>query len=449
MITGKKIAIFGFGKEGLSAAKYLGTENLLVIFDEQIKDKVNGIKADFYLGKPYPDDLKVDIVIRSPGFRPDNPKIQKLVRKGTILTSTTKIFFDECPAKIIGVTGTKGKGTTSTLIYEMLKTKSDNVFLAGNIGTPALDILPQLDKKSTVVLELSSFQLFDLKKSPHIAVVLMITQEHLDWHTDIDEYTSAKESIVKYQTKDDFAIINQDFSRSKSFATKTKAQVYFFSTKKETDGVYVSGGVINSKINGSEKICNTNNVLLPGAHNLQNISAATAAAKVLNVKNSDILKVLKTFKGLIHRLQLIREFDGVKYYNDSFATTPETTIAALEAFTSPKILIIGGSSKNSDFTKLGKKIASDKSIKGIILIGVEANRIKKAVDEAGGFKGTIEKDAKDMKTIVQKARSMTAIGDVVLLSPACASFDMFKNYQDRGEQFIQNVNLLSKKHKLM
>ncbi|MDP2632365.1 MAG: UDP-N-acetylmuramoyl-L-alanine--D-glutamate ligase [Candidatus Curtissbacteria bacterium] len=448
MIKGKRIAVFGFAKEGLSAANYLGAENFISIIDEKTKDELDKSifrklknKADFYLGRQLPKNLEVDIVIRSPGVRPDNLQIQQLIKNGATLTSATKIFFDQCPATIIGVTGTKGKGTTSTLIYEMLKTRSDNVFLAGNIGTPALDILGQVNQKSIVVLELSSFQLFDLHKSPHIAVVLMITQEHLDWHTDVNEYVSAKESIVANQSSSDFAIINQDFESSKSYANKTPAHVYFTSTKGESNGVYVSGGFIKSKIAGSEKICEISEILLPGTHNLQNICASAATAKILKVDNKNIAKILKTFKGLIHRLQLVREIAGVKYYNDSYATTPETTIAAIEAFTSPKILIFGGSSKNSNFTELGKKISSDKTIKSIVLIGVESARIEEAIDKAGGFGGRIKREAINMQDIVALAKSEAAGGDVVLFSPACASFDMFKNYQDRGEQFIKYVKL--------
>lgn len=449
-INGKKIAIIGFGKEGLSAANFLGEYNRITIFDQKPPDQIDKsffknlkVKAVFSFNNALPQNIYFDYIVRSPGVRPDHPFIKKFIKNGALSTSATKIFFDECPGQIIGVTGTKGKGTTATLIYEMLKTQAKDIHLAGNIGTPMLDILPKLKTSSTVILELSSFQLADLTKSPHIAVVLMITSEHLDWHQDTKDYRQAKESIVAYQNEEDFAVINQDFETSKSFSQKTKAKVFFVSTVSETNGVYISNDKIISRIGKPEKVTSTKDIFIPGKHNLQNVTAATAVARILNVSVQDIERVLKTFRGLPHRLQFIREVAGIKFYNDSFSTTPETTIAALEAFKNPKILILGGSSKNSDFTKLGQKIAHDQTIRVLILIGQEARRIKQSISQAGGFGGKIVEGCRDMPKIVGQARKLAQSGDVVILSPACASFDMFKNYQDRGEQFIRKVRKLS------
>ena len=440
----KNIAIIGFGAEGSSAANYLGQNSQVFIYDDKDKSEIDkslfdDLKFDvkFYFSQPI--DQKVDLVVRSPGVRPDHPEIVRLTKLGAKLTSPTEIFFEKCPAKIIGVTGTKGKGTTSTLIYQMLKAEHKDVFLAGNIGTPMLEILPQVKRNSLVVLELSSFQLIDLNASPHIAVILMTTTEHLDWHTSTDEYRQAKLPIVKYQKIGDFAVINQDFAVSKGYAAQTCARVYFFSTRNYANGAFIKGGRVISRIRQEQEICKTDLVLLPGAHNLQNVIAAVAVAKILDIKNQNIVKVLSTFEGLIHRLQLVKEVRGVKYYNDSFSTTPETTIAAIEAFKSPKILILGGSSKNSSFTALGEKIKSDSSTKIIILIGEEAARIKKAI---AGFSGIIIEGAKNMTQIVNKAAQISRPGDVVILSPSCASFGMFADYKDRGNQFKKEVNLL-------
>ncbi|OGD93176.1 UDP-N-acetylmuramoylalanine--D-glutamate ligase [Candidatus Curtissbacteria bacterium RIFCSPHIGHO2_01_FULL_41_44] len=452
MIKVKNIAIFGLGKEGVASANYFGKDNQISILDQKPKekiekvflDKVKARDASFYFDGNLPKNQKFDYIIRSPGVRSDNPLVLKLIKSGAIVTSATKIFFDLCPGIIIGVTGTKGKGTTSALVYEMLKTKYGQVYLAGNIGTPMLEILPKLKKSSFVVLELSSFQLFDLKKSPHIAVVLMITSEHLDWHKTSQEYRQAKKSIVAYQNKNDFAVINQDYPVSKSFANKTKACVYFVSTKQNTNGVYIANGKIISEIAGYEEICPTSDVILSGRHNLQNVAAAISIARILDIESQNIVEILKNFKGLTHRLQLVREINKVKYYNDSFSTTPETTISAIEAFQNPKILILGGSSKKSDFSLLGQKIVSDKSVKALILIGQESGRIKEAVTQTGNFTGQIIKGLKNMKEIVQKSQSLAKAGDIVILSPACASFDMFKNYQDRGEQFINEVKRIGK-----
>ena len=453
MISGKKIAILGFGKEGVAAANYLGRNNQIFVFDKKSESEIEKhffkklkIKPrSFFFENQLPKDYKFDYVVRSPGVRPDNFLVKDLVKKGAVLTSSTKIFFDVCPCPIIGVTGTKGKGTTSALIYKLLKTKYKDVYLAGNIGTPTLEILPRLTETSLVVLELSSFQLIDLTRSPHVAVVLMITSEHLNWHLDADEYQKAKESTVSFQGPKDFAIVNFDYPLSRELAKKTRGKVFYFSTKKRTNGTYLINNRIVSKINQKEEICNVDDILLPGAHNFQNVSAAVSVAKVYGIKKENIVKVLKNFKGLAHRLQLIDKVNLVKFYNDSFSTTPETTIAAIEAFLSPKILILGGSSKKSDFTNLAKKIVEDKKIKALILIGDEAKRIKRSIEEAGTFRGIIVEGLKSMEEIVAKVALLSTAGDIVVLSPACASFDMFKNYEDRGEQFISQVKGLKGK----
>jgi len=447
MIIKKNIAIFGFGSEGVSAVNFLGKNNRVSIFDDKDQEsidkstfkklKVKNVK--FYFSGKKPEDEKFEMCIRSPGVRPNHPNIEFYKKKGTKLTSPTNIFFENCPAKIIGVTGTKGKGTTSTLIYEIVGGTTKNVFLAGNIGTPALEILPKLNKNSTVILELSSFQLTDLKYSPHIAVVLMVTSEHLDWHKNLAEYRQAKESIVKFQTSRDFAVINQDFEASKRLVKLTKAKIYFFSTLDETNGVFLENGEVISSIHGREEIIKNSKILLAGKHNLQNVCAATLVSKILNISNQSISNALSTFKGLKHRLQLVKEVQGVKYYNDSYSTIPETTIAAIEALPGPKILILGGSSKKSDFTALADHIVSDIKIKAIILIGKEAHKIKKSLLLAGGFRGKLIENLTDMKDIVKSAQSTAQRGDSVILSPACASFDMFANYEDRGQQFTDGV----------
>lgn len=452
MIKNKKILIIGLGKEGVSAAIYLQDLNEVAIYDDKKKSEIEksylskiGQKVKLYFTK-IPEKEKFDLVVRSPGVKPDHAQIKKLVKLGAELTSPTRIFFEDCPVPIIGVTGTKGKGTTSTLIYEMLKTQLPSVFLAGNIGIPALDILSQLTTNSLVVLELSSFQLIDLNISPHVAVVLMITQEHLDWHLDLNEYTNAKKSIVKFQNARDIAVINQDFPATRQFAKETKGEVFFVSLKSKTNGTYLKNDQIESEIVSKETICNTADVLLPGFHNLQNVLAAVAVAKLEGITAENIKKVLTTFKGLPHRLELVRELRGVRYYNDSYSTTPETAIAAIEAFPdNNKILILGGSSKKSDFSDLARKIVKEESVIGLILIGDEAPRILSAINKAGKFKGEIYQNLKTMKEIVSTARKVAKKGDVVILSPACASFDMFPNYQVRGDQFRLQVTKLSSK----
>ena len=337
------------------------------------------------------------------------------------------------------------------MIYEILKESrlrqgsgepKQGVFLGGNIGKPPLEFLDKLKKDSIVVLELSSFQLQDLDKSPHIAVMLMTTSEHLNHHKDVYKYVDAKRNILRFQSTDDFAIINRDYPASHESDIYSEGQVLYVSREREgKDGSFLKDGALWISIDGNiKKIIDIKDILLPGKHNLENVAAASLVAHLVGVGREDIVNVLKNFKGLEHRLELVREVAGVKYYDDSFSTIPETTIAAIEAFKAPEILILGGSGKNSDFTELGKVISNTKNIKAIIGIGDEWWRIKSALRTKNQEPRTLfVEDAKDMKTVVLAASKIATPGDVVLLSPACASFGMFKNYKDRGEQFRQEV----------
>ena len=450
MIVNKKIAIVGFGLEGVSSANYLGSDNQIYILEkkrpEEIPkeyfEKLKIKNTKFYFNGNIPRKIVFDYIVRSPGVKPDSPQIKKIIRPQTILTSATQIFFDKCPSQIIGVTGTKGKGTTASLIFKILKNTKKDVFLAGNIGTCPLDILPFLSKKSIVILELSSFQLLDLQKSPHVAVILMVTSEHLNWHQDQLEYLLAKRSITAHQTADDFTIVNKDFKNSVNLTKNSKAKIYYFSTVRKTNGTYIDKGIIHSQIGQTDRICRISEVLLPGKHNLQNVLAAVAVAKIYKVESEKIVKFIKTFRGLRYRLEYIGQYKGVKFYNDSYSTIPDTTIAAIEAFPERKILILGGSSKNSNFVKLAQKIISDPKVKAIIIVGQESERIIKAISLAGKFKGKILEGPKNMEEIVSFAMSCAVKNDVIILSPACASFDMFKDYKDRGMQFTKEVKKL-------
>lgn len=425
----KKIAVVGRGVEGLSSAEFLKEKGA----DVTVLDKKDG--------EDYLRDLdKYDLVVRSPGVKPQD--VEKFVLKDKI-TSQTRLFFDLCPSKIIGVTGTKGKGTTSSLIYEMLKKEGFDAYLGGNIGKPPLEFLDNLNVHSIVVLELSSFQLLDLEKSPNIAVMLMITSEHLNWHKDLEEYLNAKRNILRFQKETDFAIINKDYLQSRESDVETVGQIYYISREDEAQkGSYVKeNAVFITGENGPEKIVNVSEILLPGAHNLENVCSASMAAYLAGVRIHNIAQVLRTFKGLEHRLELVAEINGVKYYDDSFATTPESTIAAIDAFTTPEILILGGSSKNSDLTILTDTIKNAKNIKAIIGIGAEWEKIKEQLLDLNSEILVLE-GAKNMQAIVLAASKLAQPDDVVLLSPACASFGMFKDYKDRGNQFKKEVLVL-------
>jgi len=441
---GKKIAVIGAGLEGLSSAEFFSKQGACVFvldqkgegeIEKEKLEKITQFAKKFIGGSDYLKNLSgYDLIVRSPGIRRDLPEIIAAEKKGVSITSQTKLFFDLCPGKIIGVTGTKGKGTTSSLIYDILKGDSSEVFLAGNIGKPPLDLIDGISEKSLVVLELSSFQLIDLEKSPHIAVVLMITSDHLDWHESSEEYAEAKESIVKFQREDDFAVINADFEKSKRIGNLSKAKKYYFSTKSKVErGTFVENDRIFIAGDTLMEVLNTQEVKIPGEHNLQNITAAITVADVLGVQIEKIKDAVKAFKGLPHRLEFVGDKNGISFYNDSASTNPETAVVAIRSFENPKILILGGSSKNSDFKELGKIIAAE-NVKAVILVGEEAKRIKQSIKEAN-FKGQLVEGVGQMRDIVSKAFELAGDGDIVILSPACASFDQYKNYSDRGEKF--------------
>jgi UDP-N-acetylmuramoylalanine--D-glutamate ligase len=453
---GKKIAILGLGVEGVASLAFFADKgaSLWVLergqkedIDQDLLAKAEESGAQFVFGKDYLQNLtNYNIIVRSPGVKRFTSELLEAEKQGVIVTSGTKLFFDFCPSKVIGVTGTKGKGTTSSLIYEMLKAAGKDVYLGGNIGLPPLTFLNKLTPESWVVLELSSFQLQDLHKSPHIAIMLMVTSEHLDHHASIEEYIDAKRNILRFQKPEDIAILNRDYPASNESDIYTDGKIYLVSRERETDNACSAfGDTIRIRKNGSEiDVIKTSEILLPGKHNFENVSAAVMAANLAGVGLKHIVDVLKSFKGLEHRLELVREIDGVRYYDDSFSTAPETAIAAIEAFKEPKILIMGGSHKGSDFTELGKVLRDTESIKAIIGIGDEWEIIKEQLgarlDELQVIEGLT-----DMKSVVHAAAKIAIKGDIVLLSPACASYGMFKNYKERGEQFQKAVELLEKK----
>ena len=463
-LSGKKIAILGLSIEGSSTAKFLeGLGLSFTVLDQKsaeqfdpqlLRDDGNG-RIRFILGPRYLDKLgSFDLIFRTPGFPLWHPRLLEAQKSGAKITSQTKLFFDLCSCPIIGVTGTKGKGTTSKLAFEMLSSSGFNTFLGGNIGDPPLDFLPLLKKDSVVVLELSSFQIEDLNKSPHIAVVLMTTQEHLssqsfdspNFHRSREEYVEAKRSIVRFQRADDFAVINRDYEASKSFAKDTRGQTVFFSTQSEVDfGSGIEDGWLTVCLKRTcLRLLRKEEVFLRGEHNLQNVLAAATAALLFGSKVEKVVEVAKSFKGLEHRLEFVREINSVKYYNDSFSTTPETAIAAINSFIEPLVLILGGSEKGSDYTELGQAVARSGNIRAVLLVGVTAGKIKDSILKILGGPRSIDirEGFGSMNEVVGKSFELAKIGDVVLLSPACASFDMFKNYRDRGHQFKEAVNFL-------
>jgi len=455
----KKIAILGLSVEGVDCASFFSQQQAHITCCDrrsaaELGNSYSHFKkcsVSFHLGKDYLDHLEqYDIIVRTPGMSPRIPELVKARQSGVVITSATQLFFDVCPASIIGVTGTKGKGTTSSLISEIFKEEKRNVWLGGNIGIPLLSSVSKIRPSDVVVYELSSFQLEDLHTSPHIAVVLTITCDHLanedpnatNYHKDITQYREAKMPIVKYQKAEDIVIVNADNATSKSFAALTPASRFSFSSHTQMADAYVFGNTVYVRKNGSvSKICSMDEIRLLGVHNLENIAAASLTAIVAGASVRSVRRAVTSFCCLPHRLEHVRSLNDVSYYNDSFSTTPETAIAAIRSFNTPIILIAGGSDKKSDYTHLGNVLA-DSTVRVLVAIGITADKIVRAAHRAG-YKGLVKRNLKTMHEIVSYCAKIARPGDTVLLSPSCASFDMFKNYKERGNQFNHEVTLLS------
>lgn len=414
-----KIAVLGFGREGKAVLEFIRKSPKYDFAQIWVLDKNSKIKVPAGLkkstGRNYLKKLdSFNSIFHSPGIPFNLPEIQQAIKKGTIFSSATKLFFENFTGRIIGVTGTKGKGTTSTLIHEILLKSHFNSFLAGNIGRPALEILPQLKQHSIVVLELSSFQLQDSTISPQIAVVLNIFPDHMDAHKDFKEYQDAKANIVRYQTSRDKVFYFRD--------NKFSAQI-----AKKGNGKKI--GVSTEKFDWFRRV----DLKMPGEHNFRNAVMAARVAEILGCPKEIIAETAVNFNGLEHRLEFIREFNGVRFYNDSASTNPQTTIAATQSFKEPIILIAGGHDKGLDYEPLGKIIRKT-SVKSVVLFGENKNKIKKALKR---FPVVL---ANNLKSALDKA--IEANGKIILFSPGSASFDMFNDYTDRGRQFKDLVNNL-------
>ncbi len=449
----KKVGVLGFGQEGKAVTAYLLRHGISpVLFDKRAWEKfdaeeqryIDENKLDKFLGDNYLDNLiEVAIVFRSPGIWRLSPQLVEAEKSGLIITSQVKWFFDHCPAPIIGVTGTKGKGTTASLIAHILKSQygEQQVFLTGNIGqVQPLDFLDELKSEHKIVYELSSFQLQDLTKSPHIAVVLMITADHLDVHASTEEYRQAKEAIVKYQQPPDFTIINDDFPAAKALGQIGQGKKLYFSRQHEvSQGAFVEDHQLHTRpiYKGGLSFDLT---LLPlrGQHNWENAAAAILACLVAGASPDAINRALPTFVALPHRLQRLPEHNGIQFFNDSYSTTPDTAEAAVRSFHEPIILILGGSEKNADFTELSKVVAAAKNVKAVAAIGVTGPQIAKDLSEQG-YGGKILQNFKNMEETLKGIKQIATPGDVVLLSPATASFDWYPNYTQRGKHFAQLV----------
>lgn len=425
-----KVAIAGYGVEGEASYQYyvsLGHEVTIVDEHESPKNPLpEGAKT--IIGTSAFEKLDdYDLVIRTPSLPP-----YRINTKGNIWSATNE-FFDKCPAMIIGVTGTKGKGTTASLIASILRASGRKVYLVGNIGLPALTALPEITKDDVVVYELSSFQLWDAVKSPQIAVVLMIEPDHLDVHESFEEYIEAKSNIVRHQTSDGVAIYHPTNPYAKQIAESGQGVCIPYGTPDGT-GAYVEDDMFKA---GGNDICPVGELKIPGVHNQDNACAAITATMLLSDDTGAIATGLRTFEGLPHRLKFVAEKNGVKYYDDSIATTPGSAIAAMKAFKGPKVIILGGSDKGAEYDNI-LTYCKDNNV-SVIAIGETGRRIYKQAQAMGIEVRRVEGL---MDEVVAAASEMSEEGGVVILSPASASFDQYKSYADRGESFVAAVSEL-------
>jgi len=457
----KAILILGFGTEGQATYEYLRRkwpEKLLSVADRQtlgeFSDEVlHRIQSDpsvsLNFGPRYLDSLDpyhCEIIIKTPGIPATIEAIVRARKAGCILTSHSHIFLSNYPKdRIIGITGTKGKSTTASLIHGIMKGAGMPVELAGNIGRPPLPLIDMVPNGTFFVHEFSSHQLAEVESSPHIAVLLNVVPEHLDYYASFDEYAAAKENITRFQTADDFLIFNADYSVPAAIANRTKAQLMPFSVRSSpSPGCYLRGEtIVRSTTRGEEDVMTVGEIQLRGQFNVQNVLAAVAAASLCDVPSPVIREAVGGFRGLPHRLESAGTYNGITFYDDSIATVPDATLAALEALgPSVQTLILGGYERNLDFSELGSRLPSN--VKTVILFPPTGDRIWKAI-ETHSKNPTLPEPffVSDMEQAVKIAYQRTAPGAICLLSPAAPSFGIFKDYRDRGDSFKAFVRKLS------
>ena len=450
---GKKVAIIGIGVSNLPLLEYFYDLNARVtIFDSkesnqisvEAMQKIEKYGFEFIGGKDSLSRLKgFDIIFRSPSCMPDRPELVEAVENGAVLTSEIEMVLKLAPCKVIGVTGTEGKTTTTTLINEIVKKSGRKTYLGGNMGKPIFTKIRNVKPENIIILELSSFQLSDMDISPDISVVTNIYPDHLNVHKSYEEYREAKKNIFKHQSENGIVVLNYDNEFTREFAKEANGKVIFFSSKEKLDD-----GFIYDKADGTIKYCKDGvirhiikkeDIKLRGIHNYENICAALAATSSIVDVDTQV-KAIEEFTGVEHRLEFVRELNNVKWYNDSIGTSPASTIAGLNSFDEDIILLAGGSDKGLDYKEVGEAIA--RKVRALILTGPTSEKIENATKQALNGKSIEIYYTSNMQESVNLAKEIAKAGDVVLLSPASASFDLYKNFEDRGHQFKDCVNNL-------
>lgn len=453
-IYGKTVSLIGAGVSNVPLVAYLyecGAKSVTVRDlkktekDQEIQTVLQN-EGKVVLGEKYLESIEDDIIIRSPGIRPDLPQFLKAIENGSRLTCETELFLEFVPCKTVAITGSDGKTTTTTLTAKILEQSGYRVFLGGNIGKSMLPQLKEIGSENCIsVMELSSFQLMHCKFSPDIAIITNLSENHLDWHKGMDEYLDAKKNILKHQAKDSRSVLNLDNIHTAACETNGNCCYFTYSlekAKKVSEAIYCDGKTIfHRKDENASPILSTSDILLPGRHNVENYMAAIAAVKdLVNVK--DVLHIAKTFGGVEHRIELCRILDGVKYYNSSIDSSPSRSTACLRAFREKVIMIAGGYDKNLDYTALGDEIC--RHVKVLILCGATSDKIKTAVLGSKLFDPDLIKiiESPDFDSTAKIAKENAVNGDCVILSPASASFDLFKNFEVRGQRFKTLVSEL-------
>lgn len=445
-IKGKKTAVVGIGVSNIPLINFLiklGAE--VTAFDKKTEEKLGNTAVDLKnknikleLGEGYLDKLHgFEVIFKSPSMRIDSPAFTKARSEGAYITSEMEEFVRYCPAKVFGITGSDGKTTTTSIVYNLLKEQGYNTWVGGNIGNPLFSNIEEMKEDHKVVLELSSFQLMTMDSPIDVAIVTNITPNHLDMHKGMEEYIDSKKNIFKYQKEDGLLILNRENDITYSFFNEAKGKAELFSSKRIIEnGAYYNEGKLYLK---EKEICSKDDIVIKGMHNVENYLAAFLA--VQNEVTIDTMKkVGMSFKGVAHRNELVREFKGVRYYNDSIGSSPTRTLATISVFDKPVILIAGGYDKNIPFEPLAEK-GYDK-IKALVLLGVTKDKIKKVFDEVIDERNLHLPIymVDTLENAVIKCREIAEEGDNVVLSPACASFDMFPNFEIRGEKFRELVN---------
>lgn len=451
-LDGKKVAIIGLGVSNVPLLDYFYDKNAKVtvfnnkVLSDEVMEKINKYKYEVEIGSDNLSRLHgYDIIFRSPSCMPNIPEIEKEVEKGAIITSEIEQVIKLAPCKIIGVTGTEGKTTTTSIIYTILQHAGYNCYLGGNIGKPIFTEIKNMKPDDIIILEMSSFQLMNMEISPSISVVTNVYPDHLNIHKSYEEYQDAKKNIFRNQNDNGIVVLNKDNEITNKFADDVKGKVIFFSSKQKLNDGYiynVETENIEKCQNGEKiKLINKNQIKLRGIHNYENICAALAATDTL-VNSEKQIEAITKFTGVEHRLEFVKEIDGVKYYNDSIGTSPASTIAGLNSFDENIILLAGGSDKGLDYTEIGEVIA--KKVGTLILTGPTAPKIEDATNKAliRENKHIEIYHCQNLEEAINLAKSKSKNGDIILLSPASASFDAFKNFEERGNKFKEIVNKL-------